>query len=131
MLHPNAKLSTMRVRGYLLVCALFVTGGFAACGPNGSRFDGGPPPVDATSDAVTIDPDAFSFPEVAPVDGGNCRKCSGDLHSVLDCNDNVISTCPSDQGCGAGGQCVPACQAAADNKSVTNTARKNITFLRR
>jgi hypothetical protein len=107
----------MRVRAFLLACAFVVAGGFAACGPGGAHFDGGVPPVDATMDQVTIDPDAFSFPEVAPADGGNCRKCSGDLHSVLDCSDNVISTCPSDQGCGAGGLCVPACQAAADNKS--------------
>ena len=107
----------MRMRASLFVCAFAVCGAFAACGPNGSRFDGGTPPVDATNEQVVVDPDAFSFPEIVTSDGGDCRKCSGDLHSVLDCNDNVISTCPNDQGCGLGGQCVPACQAAADNKS--------------
>ncbi len=55
-------------------------------------------------------------------DGGTdgaptCTKCSPDLHSVLDCNDNVITTCQGDQGCGAGGTCVPACDSAAQNKS--------------
>jgi len=49
--------------------------------------------------------------------GSMCQThCSGDLHSVVDCNGNVLSTCPSDQGCGANG-CVPACESAKDNKS--------------
>src|SRR5688572_25209493 len=42
--------------------------------------------------------------------------CSGDLHSLLDCNGSVIMTCPPDQGCAAG-KCLPACEAAAANKS--------------
>lgn len=42
--------------------------------------------------------------------------CSPDLHSVLDCNGNVVSTCPPDQGCGATG-CAPACDSAKQNKS--------------
>ncbi len=49
---------------------------------------------------------------------GSCQTthCSSDLHSVLDCNENVLKTCPADQGCGATG-CVPACDSAKDNKS--------------
>jgi hypothetical protein len=49
--------------------------------------------------------------------GGPCtgNHCSSDLRSVVDCNGNVISTCPSDQGCD-NDMCVPACQAAADAK---------------
>ena len=51
-------------------------------------------------------------------DGGGCGiTCSSDLHSVLDCNGNTVTTCPDDQGCGAGGQCVPACDSAKVNKS--------------
>jgi hypothetical protein len=51
-------------------------------------------------------------------DAGDCaRTCGGNLHDVVDCNGNVVETCPIDQGCGAGGVCVSACQAAADNKS--------------
>jgi hypothetical protein len=52
------------------------------------------------------------------IDGSACEvlTCSADLHDVLDCNGNVVMTCPPDQGCGIGG-CVPACQAATDNKS--------------
>ncbi|HTQ42609.1 MAG TPA: IgGFc-binding protein [Polyangiaceae bacterium] len=51
-------------------------------------------------------------------DGAGCgRSCSSDLHSVIDCNGNVVTTCPTDQGCGANAMCVPACQAATANKS--------------
>ena len=51
-------------------------------------------------------------------DGSNsCQNtCSADLHSIVDCNGNIVTTCPGDQGC-SGNTCVPACQAAADNKS--------------
>ena len=49
--------------------------------------------------------------------GGGCSAhCSSDLHSLLDCNGNVISTCSGDQGCGLGG-CVSACESAKLNKS--------------
>jgi hypothetical protein len=42
--------------------------------------------------------------------------CSSDLHSVLDCDGDVVTTCSADQGCGATG-CVAACESAAENKS--------------
>jgi hypothetical protein len=51
--------------------------------------------------------------------GGNpgCGlKCSADLHDVVDCNGNVITQCPPDQGCG-GTTCVAACASADANKS--------------
>jgi hypothetical protein len=49
--------------------------------------------------------------------GSNCgTHCSADLHSVLDCNGQVVTTCPPDQGCGPTG-CVAACDAAAQNNS--------------
>lgn len=41
--------------------------------------------------------------------------CSPDLTKVVDGDGNVIEECPPDQGCSAG-ECVPACQAAADSK---------------
>lgn len=51
-------------------------------------------------------------------EGGGCAThCSADLHYVLDCKDAVIKMCPSDQGCGAGGACVAACDSAKANKS--------------
>src|SRR5580700_10493028 len=51
--------------------------------------------------------------------GGSCSgagRCSSDLHSLVDCDGNVLMTCPADEGC-SGTACVPACQAAQDNKS--------------
>src|SRR5580698_5603062 len=45
------------------------------------------------------------------------EHCSADLHDVLDCNDNVVMTCPMNQGCGANGACVSACESATENKS--------------
>jgi hypothetical protein len=44
--------------------------------------------------------------------------CSADLHQVLDCNTGqVVTTCASDMGCGAGGSCVGACDSASANHS--------------
>jgi hypothetical protein len=49
--------------------------------------------------------------------GGTCAdRCSSDLHSVIDCNGNVIMTCPADQGCSGTG-CTDACTSASVNKS--------------
>ncbi|HTR53677.1 MAG TPA: IgGFc-binding protein [Kofleriaceae bacterium] len=42
--------------------------------------------------------------------------CSSDLHDVVDCNGNVITTCPSDLGCAAG-SCIAPCDAASEDKS--------------
>ncbi|CAN5234948.1 hypothetical protein BH09MYX1_BH09MYX1_49010 [soil metagenome] len=95
-----------------LACAL----GFAllGCGSNDpNRFltsDSGGNPFD--------DDSGIKFGDGGG-DGGACSSltCSSDLHSVIDCNGNVQSTCPDDQGCGAGGVCVPACDSAKANKS--------------
>jgi len=53
--------------------------------------------------------------------GGNFGSCSGvhcsaDLHSLVDCDGNVVMSCPGDQGC-SGSTCVTACTSAGDNKS--------------
>lgn len=49
--------------------------------------------------------------------GGGCQiHCSADLHSVM-CDDDVVTTCPDDQGCSTSGQCVPACEAAEQHQS--------------
>src|SRR6185436_12003800 len=42
--------------------------------------------------------------------------CSSDLHSLVDCDGNVVMDCPSDMGC-SGSSCVTACNSASDNKS--------------
>jgi hypothetical protein len=43
--------------------------------------------------------------------------CSADLHQVLDCNNNVVQTCPMGQGCEPNGTCIEACAAAEANGS--------------
>ncbi len=48
---------------------------------------------------------------------GECLTCSADLHSVIRCDGTVVQACAPDQGCSPTGTCVPACQAAAENKS--------------
>jgi len=53
-------------------------------------------------------------------DGGNgdCpMHCSADLHNLLDCNDVVLKSCPSDQACSPTGSCVAPCDGANANKS--------------
>jgi hypothetical protein len=51
-------------------------------------------------------------------DGGSCPvTCGSDLRSFVDCNGNVVKTCPVGQGCTTGGQCVAACDAAKADKS--------------
>ncbi|MCA9675489.1 MAG: IgGFc-binding protein [Kofleriaceae bacterium] len=79
-----------------------------ACGPaSRGNGDGGGDDIDGGG---TVD--AYRWG-----DGRICENvCSADLHQVLDCDGNVVQTCPADMGCGAGG-CVPACDAADDNKS--------------
>ncbi len=109
----------MRPRS-VLVGAVVIGGVVMVIASCGSRppFGGG----DSGGDVITsVDGPIFggdgpTFGDSGTGDSGNCLKCSGDLHSVLDCNNNVVTQCPPDQGC-AGGTCVPACDAANVNKS--------------
>ncbi len=94
-----------------LVCAV-ATMLVIACGNTSQNFG----EVDAGSDVATMDGSGAFFPETGPSEAGGVTHCSGDLHEILDQNDNVVKTCPPDQGCGAAG-CVPACEAAAENSS--------------
>jgi hypothetical protein len=50
--------------------------------------------------------------------GGGCvGSCSTDLHSILDCNGNVLQTCTGLEGCDPSTlTCKNACQAAVDSK---------------
>src|SRR5450755_790084 len=80
----------------------FGAGDDASTGADGSGDDGG------------LD-DAISFGDSG--EGGGCTThCSSDLHSVLDCNNKVLTMCPPDQGC-AGNGCVAPCDSAKANKS--------------
>ncbi len=108
-------------RSYLLVavwCALLAacsasggnkvanppgTGGSGGAG--GGQNDGGP---GGTGGAPVID--------AGGGDGPSCAvHCSADLHQVIDCHDAVVKTCGQNQGCGPGGTCIDACQAATAN----------------
>ncbi len=48
--------------------------------------------------------------------GMECQPCSADFTQVLDCEGNVLETCPPDQLCGLG-VCMAPCDAAEANKS--------------
>jgi hypothetical protein len=106
----------MRTVGFGLGILVPIVVILASCGNTGpSGFD---PGADGGSDVVDDSIDPFKT-DGSGGDAGPCKtnSCSSDLHSVLDCNGNVLTTCPDDQGCGAGGVCVPACDSARDNKS--------------
>lgn len=96
--------------GFVFVAAALAhAGGCSAVGdPNAAAGVGGNP-----SGGGNIDP-TFT----GPGGGGPCDgpHCSSDLHSLVDCDGNVISTCPEGQGCTLDG-CVAACDAAIANKS--------------
>src|SRR5439155_26777407 len=84
---------------------------------NGFDDDGGNPD-DGGTNCAPEDPFCNPMPDPdANAGDGNSKtyKCTGDLRQIIDDQGNVIMTCPDDQGC-AGGQCVPACDAAAASK---------------
>lgn len=87
----------------ICVVALLGTGYAIACGSGTRRFDEPAPPLTLNVDAAAI----------APPPECTGRRCSRDLHSVLDnCTDAVIEQCSADLAC-SGGLCVSACEAAA------------------
>ncbi len=94
---------------------VFASVALIACGGRGNTFgeDGGSG-ADGGQDLDSTIP-IFTGGDAGD-GGGLVTHCSGDLHDILDDKNNVIQTCPPDQGCGATG-CVPACQSASDNKS--------------
>ncbi len=101
------------------VCVALTT----SCGSNGncnfgSNCDGDDGGGDATvQDGQGTNDGGPTFGDTGGKDSGGCGvTCSGDLHNVVDCNNNVVTACPPDQGCAAGA-CVPACDAAKANKS--------------
>ena len=84
------------MRGTLFVCFML---GVIACGPK---------PRDPGATGGDGGPDG---PE------GCSHRCSGDLHSVVDCNNNIVSTCAGADACDADTlTCVNACVAAESNK---------------
>lgn len=80
------------------------SGGAGAGNPNGSGTGGEDPTFVGSGPSSGV--------------GGSCPfHCSADLHSVIDCHDNVVKTCPPDLGCSTTGDCVAPCDAAKANAS--------------
>jgi hypothetical protein len=98
----------------------------SACGTHSSAglVDGGTaagddsePSRDANSTTSTDEAGSFASGDDAPAQSG-CSRCSADLHQMLDCaTGQVVRSCPDGTGCGAAGQCVAPCEAAASNHS--------------
>lgn len=112
------KTRSLRNAGALaLACAAVI----AACSASGDKKEftddedatSGEPSASATTGgeggSITVG--------VGPTGGGCENQCSGDLHSVVDCNGGIVMTCPDDQGCAPDLTCVPACDAANLAKS--------------
>jgi hypothetical protein len=100
---------TLQVLSVLGCVASLVT----ACGGGPTRFGQDDGSVDGASDS------GFSFNNDGASDAPTgCTQCSADLHEILTCGDNpqVVQTCTGNTGCGPTG-CIPACDAAAANKS--------------
>lgn len=107
----------MRPSSKVVISALLLIAG-AACAP-GNTDDSGDGGSDSTG-ANNGSPGATTgmgggFLATGTGGGGLSFGCSADLHFVVDGQGNVIQECPPDQGC-SGGQCVPACTAAADSQ---------------
>ncbi len=106
-------MSVGRSAAWLFVIGLGGIGMLWACSNSVEVLD----PGDAGTDALVTDDQSIALPDVHEEEAGACaRHCSSDLHTVLDCTDAVVETCPADQGCG-GASCVPACDAAKANGS--------------
>ena len=106
----------MRTVVYLGLVSI-VTGAavFAGCASNNTNtFD--TPTDDGGTNGDVVDPNIGYDSSGDTI--ANCTTCSGDLHNILTCGDNptVVQTCTGDTGCGPNG-CIPACEAAAANKS--------------
>jgi hypothetical protein len=106
----------VRAPWFFWVAALTATATWAACTASSSSGLGGEEGVGAQGNNMPL---AGAGGVIFDLDSGpQCEThCSGDLHSLLDCNDVVVSQCPPDQGCSPNGGCVPACQAATENAS--------------
>jgi hypothetical protein len=98
-------------------CAVLALATYS-CGTHTAEFDTGDGGAGVGQGAGDADAGSVDFGDGA---GTGCEgapnHCSSDLHSLLDCNGNVVTRCAADEGCGSGGKCVPACQAAHDNRS--------------
>src|SRR5260221_582931 len=99
------------------VLAAFVIAMATACGRH-PELVGGDPTQDIDA-ATSSDGDAqtgFAL-EGGSGDAGGCpNHCSTDLHTLRDCHEGVLLTCPDDKGC-ANDTCIDPCGAARVNGS--------------
>jgi hypothetical protein len=98
----------------------FIFVALVACGagndPDGTGGSGTGSTGSNTTSSESSGGSTGAFSDGGGGQAGCAVSCSSDLHSVVDCNGVVVTTCPPDQGCADGG-CVPACDAAIANKS--------------
>lgn len=103
----------------VVASAIGVLIGIAACsaGIDDSEGGGGEDGASSGTKANGTGGSSGTFTTSTGTGTGGCIECSADLHSVTDCNGNVITQCPPDQGCSPDGTCVAACTSAELNKS--------------
>jgi len=101
-------MSPLRAALSPILVLLFFLG---ACGPDTRRGS-----VDGMRDSGPGDEMSIAT-DLGPDQAMSCAACSNDLHQMLDCSGGVIMTCPSGQGCSPTKGCVPACEAAAENRT--------------
>jgi hypothetical protein len=86
---------------------------FVACGSKHNEFN----PTDADMDDTGVDDEGGMLGMTDAMDEPNCVTCAADLKTIVTCGDMMpIGQCSGTDGC-AGGQCIPACDAAAQSKS--------------
>ena len=90
-----------------------LTGGSTGGGSPAGGGGGGATGPSGTGGIVNFDAGT------GPGGGGPCSgvHCSADLHEVLDCNGQVVMTCPASQACGGGACVADPCAAAQSNGS--------------
>ena len=93
----------------LIFCAVAVA---VACGSTNRNFSEVTDPTSPQPEGGILG----GFGDAGEGGIGATGACSGDLHSIVDADGNVVATCPPDKGCAAG-QCIAPCDAAAANKS--------------
>ncbi len=106
----SIALSTSALLGLVAACSAGSTdGGSGASGPGSSSSGAGGSSATGTGGSTGT----FGT-------GGNTScagSCSSDLHSVLDCNGNVVATCSGAEGCNPLTlQCANACNNASETK---------------
>src|SRR5581483_11521989 len=95
----------------LLTLSLFFA---LACGSKKNQFDN--PDGDTTTDDGGVD-EGGQLGMTDAMDEPMCVTCAADLKTIVTCGEMMpVGQCSGTDGC-AGGQCIPACDAASASKS--------------